>query len=205
MGKMSVIPENPVFPNSVLPKSSVFEKDMHVHCLQYLNVVNYMSGTYGSAKVCPYENQACDLDGPDAMSLEPDIEAILADTPNRQWDELEYYWTAWRDVTGKVYRNEYYEYIDWINKGALANGLADGSEMWLIPYTQDLDPGDNFNDDLELVWAQVRPLYEKVHAYVRWKYIQHWGPLGNFIGTRDPIPAHITGTIGSLPEYRDVG
>ena len=79
-----------------------------------------MMGTYGAAKVCPFDNQACDLDT-EGMYLEPDIEAILADTPNHSWEELEYLWKEWRDASGKLMRDDYIEYIDLNNQAAVAN------------------------------------------------------------------------------------
>ena len=41
-----------------------------------------MTSTYGSAKVCPYNNQNCNLTT-EGYTLEPTIEDILADTENR--------------------------------------------------------------------------------------------------------------------------
>ena len=55
------------------------------------------------------------------MSILQDIEAILADTPNRQYEELQWYWDQWREVTGKVYREEFLQYVDLQNQAAQAN------------------------------------------------------------------------------------
>ena len=79
-----------------------------------------MSGTYGSAKVCPFENQSCDIES-EGMNLEPDIEAIFADTPNRSWEELSYYWKEWRNASGKLMRNSFIDYLGIQNEAAVAN------------------------------------------------------------------------------------
>ena len=45
--------------------------------------------------------------------------------------------------------------------------LPDAKELWLIPYTADLDEGDDFTADLEELWKIMSPLYEKLHGYIR--------------------------------------
>ena len=55
------------------------------------------------------------------MSLEPDIEAILADTANRSWEELAYYWQEWRNKSGKLMRDSFIEYLAIENEAAEAN------------------------------------------------------------------------------------
>lgn len=34
--------------------------------------------------------------------------------------------------------------------------------MWLQAYTDDLDESEDFRADLEALWTQMRPFYEKV-------------------------------------------
>lgn len=68
--------------------------------------------------------------------------------------------------------------------------MHDASEMWLGSYLQD---DDKFRDDLEVLWQQIQPLYEKLHAYVRFKLRNHWGE--DKIGKYDPMPAHIFGNM----------
>ena len=41
--------------------------------------------------------------------------------------------------------------------------------MWLQDYTDDLPAGADFRADLEDIWQTMRPLYEKIHAYIRYK------------------------------------
>ena len=78
---------------------------------------------------------------------------------------------------------------------SVANGLSDASQMWLSSYNQD-DPA--FRDDLESIWEEIKPLYQKVHAYVRHRYRAFWnkGTSPNEkIHAYDPIPAHIFGNM----------
>ena len=48
-------------------------------------------------------------------------------------------------------------------------------ELWLDPYLTDLEADQDFRGDLESLWTEMSPLYMSVHAYVRWRYRQHWG------------------------------
>ena len=41
-------------------------------------------------------------------------------------------------------------------------------------------------------WQRLKPLYRKLHAYVRYKLRKQYP--GRF-GPRDPIPAHLLGTL----------
>jgi Angiotensin-converting enzyme. len=44
---------------------------------------------------------------------------------------------------------------------------------------------------MEDVWEQIRPLYEQLHAYVRRKLRDLYGP--EKISKEAPLPAHILG------------
>ena len=48
----------------------------------FKKIVSDMTTIYGAGKICPYENQGCDL-ATEGLTLEPGIEAILGDTNNR--------------------------------------------------------------------------------------------------------------------------
>ncbi|TRY62716.1 hypothetical protein TCAL_12900 [Tigriopus californicus] len=162
--------------------------------LQMFNkIVSDMQGAYGSGKICPYGNQSCDL-ATEGLTLEPSLEAILTDVENHSWDELVYVWKSWRDVSGKKYRDQYKEYIGLNNEAAEANDLPDASVLWLQAYTNDLGPDADFKADIEAIWQQMKPLYEKVHAYIRYKYMEFWGNDYN-MAADEPIPAHISGNM----------
>ena len=148
-----------------------------------------MQGVYGAGKVCPYENQNCNL-AVDGLTLEPGISEVVDNPSSHDWDELSYYWKNWRDVSGKKIRQNFSTYIELSNKGAKANGLSDASQMWLSSYNQD---DEAFRDDLENIWKQIKPLYRKVHAYVRHQFRAHWGE--DQIKANDPIPAHLFGNM----------
>lgn len=80
-----------------------------------------MSGVYNSAKICPFTKQDCNLESSDALTLDPHIETILADSIN--FDELEYVWTQWHDKSGKPMREDYGQYVELMNEAANRNGI----------------------------------------------------------------------------------
>jgi peptidyl-dipeptidase A len=64
--------------------------------------------------------------------------------------------------------------------------LTDGGELWLRPYES-----DDFPRQVDELYEELKPFYEKLHAYVRHKLRLNYGmdkidPVG-------PIPAHLLG------------
>ena len=131
-----------------------------------------MTGIYGAAKVCPFEEPNCDL-STQGLTLEPGISAVIDNPTDYTWDELVYYWQEWRTASGKRMRSQFLEYLELSNQAAKSNGgLEDASELWLSSYLKD---DADFRTDLEDLWQQIKPFYEKLHAYVRHRYRQYWG------------------------------
>ena len=79
-----------------------------------------MTSIYGLAKICPYDKKNCDL-GTEGLSLEPDLEAIMADTSNREYEELVWIWDQWREASGKKMREYFGRYVELNNQAARAN------------------------------------------------------------------------------------
>ena len=61
--------------------------------------------------------------------------------------------------------------------------------MWRSKYDM---PPDAFTKELDRLWDQVRPLYLKLHAYVRMKLREKYGDI---VPANGPIPAHLLGNI----------
>ncbi len=62
--------------------------------------------------------------------------------------------------------------------------------MWLNNYLKD---DKDFQNDLESLWQEIKPLYEKVHAYVRYRLKDKWG--ADKIDAEKALPAHIFGNM----------
>lgn len=62
------------------------------------------------------------------------------------------------------------------------------AEYWNFPFES-----QNFDSDLEEAWEEVKPLYEQLHAYVRRRLRDYYGP--EKINRQAPLPAHILGNM----------
>lgn len=64
--------------------------------------------------------------------------------------------------------------------------FSDAAQYWMFPY-ESLD----FQQEIENVWEIIRPLYEELHAYVRKKLRDLYGP--EKISGHAPLPSHVLG------------
>ncbi|CAH4035596.1 unnamed protein product [Pieris brassicae] len=146
---------------------------------RYNRIINDMLAVYNTAEICAYnEPFKCGL------HLNPDLQFIMSHS--RDWDELQHAWTEWRRNTGRRIRDLYEQLVDLTNQAARLNNFTDASAYWMFPY-------DSFNmrQEVDEVWEQVKPLYELLHAYVRRRLREAYGP--ERISRSAPIPAHVLG------------
>jgi peptidyl-dipeptidase A len=105
-------------------------------------------------------------------------------------------------------RKDFVRYVELGNKGARELGYADMGAMWRSKYDM---PPDAFARELDRLWDQVRPLYLSLHAYVRGRLREKYGP--DAVPEKGPIPAHLLGNmwaqewgnVGPLVAPRDAG
>lgn len=97
-------------------------------------------------------------------------------------------WEGWHSV-GAPMRRDYQQFVDLANTGAKELGFADTGAMWRLKYDM---PADAFTAEVDRLWAQVRPLYVSLHAYIRMKLRQKYGAV---VPANGPIPAHLLGNI----------
>ncbi|CAD6233911.1 GSCOCG00007388001-RA-CDS [Cotesia congregata] len=115
-----------------------------------------------------------------------EISKIMA--KSRDWDELQWVWVEWRRRSGSQIRDLYTQLIFLNNEVARLNNFTDAAEYWMFPYES-----PDFQQDIDEVWNSVRPLYEELHAYIRKKLRDRYGP--ERIGGHTPLPAHILGNV----------
>ncbi|CAL1265733.1 unnamed protein product [Larinioides sclopetarius] len=142
-----------------------------------------MQDIYAKAKVCRFnstDSKKCDL------SLEPELTEILINSRNEP--ELKHVWSKWRNVTGKVVKEQFLRYVDLSNEAACLNGFKNNGEMWREAYES-----DSFEEEVEELWNVIKPFYEQLHAFVRRKLIQRYPRSG--IKPDGPIPAHLLGNM----------
>src|ERR1019366_1195532 len=123
-----------------------------------------LNGSYGKGKYCP--------GGPKEPCLGiDDLDEKLA--KSRDPKEIAALWTGWHKV-GAPMRDRYARFVELSNQGARELGFADTGVLWRAGY--DMTP-QQFSADLERVWAEVSPLYQDLHTYVRKKLIQKYGAV----------------------------
>jgi peptidyl-dipeptidase A len=141
-------------------------------------IAAWLPGTYGKGKYCP--------PGKECLSL-PDLEKIV--NTSRDPDALLDAWRGWHDV-GKPMRPRYERFVTLANQGARELGFADMGALWRSNYDM---PPDAFAAEMQRLWRQVEPLYASLHAYVRRRLVEKYGP--KVVPPTGPIPAHLLGNM----------
>lgn len=98
-------------------------------------------------------------------------------------------WTGWREVS-KPMRVKYERFVQLANQGASELGFHDLGELWRAGY--DMSPEAFFAEN-DRLWADVKPLYEALHCYVRRKLGETYG--ADKVPADQPIPAHLLGNM----------
>ncbi|XP_055627887.1 angiotensin-converting enzyme-like [Toxorhynchites rutilus septentrionalis] len=133
---------------------------------------------------------------------EPDLEKIMANEiitePNQpkscSLDEervLRWVWNSWRLAVGPPMKHSFKQLIDLMNDGARRAGFQDIGAAWRaeleIP---------NLRALVHQLWLDVKPLYHKLHAVLRYFLKNCYAELASF--HRDGlIPAHLVGDMWS--------
>jgi len=139
-----------------------------------------LDATYGKGKWCeaPNKPESClDIDK---------VTDIMRDSQDEK--RLRQVWEGWHTISPPM-RKDYSRFVELSNKGAKELGFADSGVMWRSKY--DMSPED-FSKEVDRLWTQVRPLYLKLHAYVRMKLREKYGDV---VPANGPLPAHLLGNI----------
>ncbi|XP_057277957.1 angiotensin-converting enzyme [Pezoporus wallicus] len=145
---------------------------------QYNTILSNMDKIYSTAKVC--------LDNGTCWELEPDISDIMA--TSRSYKKLLYAWEGWHNAAGNPLRAKYEEFVKLSNEAYQMDGFEDTGSYWRSWYDS-----ASFEDDLEHLYNQLEPLYLNLHAFVRRKLYDRYGP--KYINLKGPIPAHLLGNM----------
>ncbi|XP_051015235.1 angiotensin-converting enzyme-like protein Ace3 [Acomys russatus] len=145
---------------------------------EYNRLLTNMEAIYNTAEVC--------LDEGPCLSLEPDLEEIMA--TSRDQKELLWAWQGWRDTVGRALRPTFEAYVHLSNKAAQYNGYKDMGALWRSKYES-----DSLEEDVKQLFEELQPLYLNLHAYVRRSLYRYYGP--ELIDLRGPIPAHLLGNM----------
>ncbi|KAG7256896.1 hypothetical protein CRUP_021058 [Coryphaenoides rupestris] len=150
---------------------------------EYNRLLSNMDEIYSTAKVCS------DAENPDlCWSLEPDLTHIMA--TSRSYKRLLYAWEGWHNASGVPLRKLYPRFVELSNQAMEADGFKDTGDYWRSWYESSA-----FEADLERLYKTVEPLYKQLHAFVRRRLYEQYGP--KYINLRGPIPAHLLGNMWS--------
>nr|UJP38391.1 angiotensin-converting enzyme 2 [Taphozous melanopogon] len=151
-------------------------------------ILNEMSTIYSTGKVCnPNNPQEC-------LLLAPGLENIMQKNSS-DYNQKLWAWEGWRSEVGKQLRPLYEEYVALKNEMARGNNYEDYGDYWRGDYETLGTDGYNYSrnqliEDVERIFAEIKPLYEHLHAYVRAKlmavYPSRISPTGC-------LPAHLLG------------
>lgn len=148
---------------------------------------NHMSFIYNTAKICPFNNKNCNP-ATEGLSLDPDIENRLAESED--FDELQWLWEQWHEKSGKEMREDYQDYVNLMNKAAIANGYSDAGVMWRNRYEYE---SDKLIEKVDELWEEVKPLYDELHKYVHRELKMLYG--SDMDKDSSNIPAHLLGNM----------
>ena len=142
-----------------------------------------MQGDYGKGSYCRPRR---DGGGEECLQITA-IENVMA--TSRDPAELLDVWQGWHRV-GAPMKGRFARFVALSNLGARTLGFRDAGAMWRAGYDM---PPDSLVRVVEGLWAQVRPLYVALHAYVRRRLVEKYGPA--VVPPAGPIPAHLLGNL----------
>ncbi|NXP15132.1 ACE2 enzyme, partial [Thinocorus orbignyianus] len=151
-------------------------------------VLSTMSTIYSTGTVCKVNNAS------ECLVLEPGLDVIMANSTD--YDERLWAWEGWRAGVGRMMRPLYEEYVELKNEAAKLNGYSDYGDYWRANYEVESPEAYKYNrdqliEDVEKTFEQIKPLYEQLHAYVRYRLEQAYG--SQFISSTGCLPAHLLG------------
>ena len=139
-----------------------------------------MTQIYSQGKVYYLDKQTAK---PQYFELDPDFINIMA--KSKDYDKLLFAWRGWRDAVGPKMKPLYEQFVNILNLGAREHGWVDNGYFERSHY----ELGDDFEPSLNKAWNEIRPLYEELHAYVRYKLNQQY----KNVSVHKAIPAHVLG------------
>jgi len=130
--------------------------------LELTTLGSRLGAIYGKAKWCgPDGKQPC-------RDLE-DLTVLMGKSRNPK--ELLDAWVGWHTISREM-RPLYTRFVELANEGSREIGFANMGDLWRSGY--DMPPA-GFEKETDRLWAQVQPLYDQLHCYVRARLQKHYG------------------------------
>lgn len=87
-------------------------------------------------------------------------------------------------------KKDYVRMVELINEGAQELGYKDAGDLWRGGYDM---PAEDFATEVDRLWAQVTPLYDELHCYVRGNLNKSYGD--DVVPLDQPIRADLLGNM----------
>lgn len=165
-------------PTLPAPKDAKLRKEL-------ADTVVKIQGLYGKGKYCPEGKSK--IKGEKKCYDLGDLSERLA--KSRNYDELLEIWRGWRSVSAPM-RKDFTRYVELANQGASVLGFKNTADLWKSRF--DLEP-KVFEEEVDRLWNEVKPLYDQLHCYVRSKLAKKYGKKK--VPLTGPIPAHLLGNM----------
>ena len=137
-----------------------------------------LEAMYGAGEHCFEDGSCYDLEA---------FESII-DT-SRNPEELLKAWKGWHEI-GKPMKPMYMRMVEIGNKGSKDLGYDGLSDLWFSKYDM---PAEDFLNETDRVWEEVKPLYDALHCHVRAKLNEHYGD--DVVPDEGPLPVHLLGNM----------
>ncbi len=141
-----------------------------------------LEGLYGKGKYCKKDKA-----GQETCRDLGALSDVLANS--RNYDELLDAWVGWRTVSPPM-RPLYERFVALGNEGVKEIGFSNIGNLWKSAYDM---PPEQFEQETQRLWQQVKPLYEDLHCYVRARLAKTYGEAK--VPAGKPIPAHLLGNM----------
>ena len=141
-------------------------------------ITTSLEAMYGSGEYCYEDGHCFDLEA---------FEAIIDKSRNPK--QLLSAWRGWHEI-GKPMKPMYLRMVEIGNKGSKDLGYEGLSDLWFSKYDM---PADEFLNETDRVWDEVKPLYDALHCHVRAKLNDHYGD--DVIPITGPLPVHMLGNM----------
>ena len=141
-------------------------------------ITTSLEAMYGSGEYCYEDGHCFDLEA---------FEAIIDNSRNPK--QLLSAWRGWHEI-GKPMKPMYLRMVEIGNKGSEDLGYEGLSDLWFSKYDM---PAEEFLNETDRVWDEVKPLYDALHCHVRAKLNDHYGD--EVIPKSGPLPVHMLGNM----------
>ncbi|MBI3200193.1 MAG: M2 family metallopeptidase [Myxococcales bacterium] len=146
-----------------------------------------LESIYGKGKYCsPRLKGKGDDKKSECLELD-ELGKVLS--KEKDYDLLLEVWKGWHSISPPM-RSMYEEFVAIGNEGAAELGFGNMADIWKGGY--DMSSAE-FEAEMNRLWTEVKPLYEKLHCFVRARLQKQHGT--DKVKAGAPIPAHLLGNM----------